>query len=365
MIDGVSILVICYGRVKLLEDLFISLDAARLACSLPTELVVVDNSKPDDARAIEELCAKHNASYHYAAKSVAIKRNICAEYAKYSLLYYCDSDCVVTENILNEHIAQYENESVGAVSGPVILQGKENSLIKTLSETSWCDAFTQPLKYSELHWGTTANFSVLKEVFEASGGFNEEFPNKPGGEDVDIGFRICDTGYIIKSAPEAVVYHSNKTWLNVKEVATRLFSYGRSNVLVAKSHPNRLIADVNWLAVWLLMAVLFSALAIWRNLVILWILPITFFSHMLLTVTWKAIAEKRGFFKILLIESLSLVECIGTFAGCFKYKTLIPLYRQVMYSKYQEHGTFPDNQRKYLILFAVWTIGCVLTLVMI
>lgn len=363
MIDGVSILVVSRGRVKLLEELFKSLESARKECSLPTELLIVDNSDSDDAKAIEELCKAYDARYYYEASSVAIKRNRCAELAKYELLYYCDSDCIVTPNVINEHLIMYEDASVGAVSGPVILEGRENPLVKTLSETSWCNCFTQPMKHPELEWGTTANFSVLRDVFYRAGGFNTRFPNKPGGEDVDIGFRIRNVGYVIKSAPDATVYHSNKTWLSFKEVSSRLFSYGRSNVLVAISHPDRLIADINWVAILLLVSLFSLILTFVVGFIALIVPPVMFITYILVSSFEKMILSKQALWKVLLVELLSVFESFGTLAGCVKYKTLKPLYRQVMYSKFQEHGTFPDNQIKYLNLFLSLVICCVLVLI--
>ncbi len=365
MIDGISILIVCYGRVKLLERLFCSLDEARKNCPLPSELVVLDNSGKEDASAIEILCEKHNARYYYEPSSVAIKRNKCVSYAKYNLLFYCDSDCVVTPNILNEHLKKYTDEKIGAVCGPVILEGGENSFIKAISKTSWCAAFVQPLEQEELSWGVTANFSLLREAFDKSGGFNPDFPNKPGGEDVDIGFRICDAGYVIKSAPDAVVYHSNETWLNFKDVATRLISYGRSNVLVAKSNPKRLIADVNWIAVWIMITALSLLCTCFVGCWALLMSPIMFLSHLLIGGVYSSVKEKIGFFKAILIELLSVFEKLGTISGCIKYKTVKPLYRQVMYSKYQEHGTFPGNQIKYLILLLSVSISFAVLLILV
>ena len=69
MIDGVSILVVSRGRVKLLEELFKSLERARKECSLPTELLIVDNSDSDDAKAIEEIKAGDTVP---AVKTLAI-----------------------------------------------------------------------------------------------------------------------------------------------------------------------------------------------------------------------------------------------------------------------------------------------------
>lgn len=365
MINGISILVVTRGRVKLLEDLFCSLDVARTNCELPTELVVFDNSDEDDAKEIETITRAHNGRYFFSQSSVAIKRNMCAQEAKYELLFFCDSDCIVTPNILNEHIGCYSDKKIGATCGPVILEGEQNPFVKLMSETAWCDAFTQPLKHDELQWGATANFTVLKKAFDEAGGFNERFPNKPGGEDVDIGFKVCDAGYVIKSAPNAVVYHSNQTWLRMKDVSSRLYSYGKSNVLVALEHRDRLIPEMNWLVIWFLLFVGATLISIFTSpfaLLLPAVFPIVYFAIGLIS---ELILSGKNIKQILTLELLSIIEKWGSIVGCFKYKTLLPLHKQVLYSKYQEHGTYPVNQRKYATIAGSLLISCLLALIMI
>ena len=365
MIDGISILVVTRGRVKLLEDLCCSLDVARTNCELPTELVVFDNSDEADAKKIETITIAHNGRYFFTQSSVAIKRNMCAKEANFELLFFCDSDCIVTPNILNEHIHCYNDEKIGATCGPVILEGEQNPFVKLMAETAWCDAFTQPLKHNELQWGATANFTVLKKAFNEAGGFNERFPNKPGGEDVDIGFKVCDAGYVIKSAPDAVVYHSNQTWLHMSDVSSRLYSYGKSNVLVALEHKNRLIPEMNWLIVWFLICIGSVLLSIWTSpfaLLLPVAFPIVYFTIGLIS---ELIVSGKNIKQILILEFLSIIEKWGSIVGCFKYKTVLPLYKQVLYSRYQEHGTYPVNQRKYATIAGALLISGLLILILI
>ncbi len=108
MINGISILVVTRGRVELLEKLFVSLDIARENCPIPSELIVFDNSDAEDVQNIESITKKHQGDYYFSQSSVACKRNMCAEKAKYDLLFFCDSDCEVTPDILNEHIQSYQ-----------------------------------------------------------------------------------------------------------------------------------------------------------------------------------------------------------------------------------------------------------------
>ena len=91
-------------------------------------------------------------------------------------------------------------------------------------------------------WGTTANFSVRKDVFEEIDGFDEGFPNKPGGEDVDFGLRIGKHGYAIAAEPKALVFHDKATWTPVKAMYRRVWNYGRADTYVMDRHPDKLIS---------------------------------------------------------------------------------------------------------------------------
>ena len=87
-------------------------------------------------------------------------------------------------------------------------------------------------------WTPTANCSMRKDVFEQIGGFDRTFPDKPGGEDVDLGLRMIKAGYIFKCTAEGMVYHSKKTWTPVKAMFRRLWHYGSANYYLTRKHPD-------------------------------------------------------------------------------------------------------------------------------
>ena len=65
----------------------------------------------------------------------------------------------------------------------------------------------------KLEWGRDGElFRPERKVFLEVGGFDESF-RRPAGEDVDLGLMIKEAGYEINGSPEALVYHSKKTWI--------------------------------------------------------------------------------------------------------------------------------------------------------
>ena len=56
---------------------------------------------------------------------------------------------------------------------------------------------------------------------------------------MDLGMKICEKGYEINAAAEALVYHSKKTWIPVKAMFRRLNFYGTADCDLIHKHPDR------------------------------------------------------------------------------------------------------------------------------
>ena len=65
---GISMIIATKGRVKLLENLILTIDAERSSYSGPTELIIVDDSNRDEALQVEAAFCRLDV--------VRIRRNI-------------------------------------------------------------------------------------------------------------------------------------------------------------------------------------------------------------------------------------------------------------------------------------------------
>ncbi|MBR2738344.1 MAG: glycosyltransferase [Lachnospiraceae bacterium] len=240
---GISMIIATKGRVKLLENLILTIDAERSSYSGPTELIIVDDSNQDEALQVEALCREHDAVYVPFGPSVCAKRNLGGRTASQPVLLFLDSDCLVTPGILDRHEAAYHvDERVGAVCGLLEFTGEGGRFWDCVSRSQFVICFDMAKWGRTVPWGTTANFSVRKDVFEEIDGFDEGFPNKPGGEDVDFGLRIGKHGYAIAAEPKALVFHDKATWTPVKAMYRRVWNYGRADTYVMDRHPDKLIS---------------------------------------------------------------------------------------------------------------------------
>lgn len=233
-----SIVVATKGRVKLLTELIESIDVARRNYAGACEVLIVDDSNPEERKEVQAVCEEHDCTYIFHESGVAAKRNYGASKAENGVILFLDSDCICTEHILERYAEKYSDETVAAVAGPLEFVGEDTWFWKAIEATPYLTCFYLPKFIPRVEWGVTANFSVRKSVFNEVDGFDENF-KRPAGEDVDLGINIRDKGYIINASPEALVYHSKKTWIPVKSMFKRLSFYGTADCDLINKHSDR------------------------------------------------------------------------------------------------------------------------------
>jgi GT2 family glycosyltransferase len=239
---GISVIIPVKGRVALLTHLLASLAEARSHCTEPTEVIVVDDSDPEDARRHRESCARHDGRYLPGPLKVGAKRNVGACAARYDILVFIDSDCEA-DSLYLATIAKALRDSpqeVGAVAGPVDMIGEKTSTLRLFRHTlEMHQPFAWPREFEQITWAATANFAVRADVFRAVGGFAEDPLTVVGGEDVDLGIRIVKAGHVTRCVPDAVIYHRRETGDRISSISRRLYTYGRSSNWLNRRHPER------------------------------------------------------------------------------------------------------------------------------
>ncbi len=238
--NGISVVIATKGRVALLEELLESLDVARGRFAGHSEVILVDDSSPEDAARIEAACAVHDARRIEFGPSVAQKRNVGVEHACYDIVLLLDSDCLATPELLCEHYRAYADPSVGAVAGLLEFTGPDTWFWRAVANSQFVVCFDFPRWMPTVPWTPTANCSMRRDTFLELGGFDAGFPNKPGGEDVDLGLRLTSSGSTMVCRPRALVYHQKKTWTTVRSMIKRLWNYGSADYYLMERHPDLL-----------------------------------------------------------------------------------------------------------------------------
>lgn len=241
--QGISIVIPVAGRVKLVDALLCSVRRAQEDFSGPSEILLLDNSTPQQQPAMKALAQSYQASYFVGSDNLSIKRNEGIQRARYNIVLFLDSDVVVSPTLLSRHFLAYKHGEVAGCLGYLQFVGPDNFIWKAVERTHVIDCFAIPLFQKTTNWGPTANISFRKDVLLKVGGFHSAFV-KPGGEDVDLGFRIEDSGAIILCDQDAVVYHTKETWSSFRQVFKRFFYYGKADALLISRHKERTVWDI-------------------------------------------------------------------------------------------------------------------------
>lgn len=210
----VSVVVPAYKRPELLRKAILAL----FAQDLPKEhyeIIVVDSS-PDGANVavLQELQPSAPCSLRWFTKipeGPGPSRSLGVERARGEFIAFTDSDCQPTPAWLRAGLAAFAG-GVGIVQGrtapdPAVPRGVFTWYVSVDKETFIYEC---------------CNIFYRRDALSQAGPFMaHHFPTSdhpPGGEDVDIAWRVKRQGWTSRFAPEAVVYHevvaiSVRRWL--------------------------------------------------------------------------------------------------------------------------------------------------------
>jgi GT2 family glycosyltransferase len=238
---GVSVVVPVRGRVAATERMLASVGAAARRCPEPVEVIVVDDSGPEDASRHREHCARHGARYVRGPRHVGAKRNLGARHASHDLLLFIDSDCRATPDLLRRHVTAIRAAAdTDGLAGPTVVEESPTFVFRAMRRSHLLHGdLERPAAGGALEWATTSNLLIRRAAFEAVGGFVEESLTVVAGEDVDLGIRLTGQGFTLRSQPDAEVVHDRLSADSVRSVWRRLYGYGRSEQWLTVVHPDR------------------------------------------------------------------------------------------------------------------------------
>ena len=238
---NVSIVIPTWNRCELVDRLLQSLAEAEKSYQYgKTEVLIVDSSEGSEKENIEKSCRKYGALYITGDDSVRKKRNKGILSAKYEYILFIDSDVTAQKDLINNHIQTFiENESdkLAGTFGLTEFVGTDNFVWKIIQYSTFLDSFQFAKKFPYQNWTIGNNVMFLKKVLLEVGLFEENFPYKLGADDLEMTYRITHSGYLIKSAPDAVTYHAKDTWKKWKAISERAKRWGSMEYYIRQRHP--------------------------------------------------------------------------------------------------------------------------------
>ena len=178
------------------------------------EIIVVDQSVRHREETLKFL-NDHKTKIKYfqiSKKGTTIAKNYGLKCAKGEIILFVDDDIKPAQNLISEHVVNYENQNIGGVSGRIEVQ--DNSMIK--DEEGKVGFVTKDGRFIDNYSSKTScevmtvhgcNASFRKDFLDKVHGFDENFTGFDIREDSDISFRIRRLGYKLVFDPHAEVLH--------------------------------------------------------------------------------------------------------------------------------------------------------------
>ena len=359
-----SIIIPTWNRSELVEALLKSLyDERERYMSGRTEVLIVDSSIGNEKDSIISFCKKYDAIYVEGDDSVRKKRNKGIRQSKYDYILFIDSDVVVEKGLLDEYVEAYKNPykvKLGGVLGYTEFVGKRTFWWKMLERTSLVNSFSFARDYPFHSWTIGNNVSFKKSVLEEIGMFEENFPFKLGGDDLDMTYRVTKAGYMIGSAPNAVTYHSRKTWNNYKAVHDRAKRWGTMENFIVSRHPElyKKVIPENYILktfVLLFMGILSLILKNWLPIMIAvsWIV-INWIIDYVIDVKRKGFCSPLYYFGAQIIQSQYEFYRV---LGSLKNGSLGALYKGMIFNRFQiKFGMANEAYKKKKLIWSFWVL---------
>jgi GT2 family glycosyltransferase len=128
--------------------------------------------------------------------------------ARGRIILFVDDDVIPSTDLLEGHVAAYEDSSVGGVAGRILGPGEDDSCAARLPPRNWLSINFNMLYKTPVATARGCNMSFRKDILLAIGGFDTEF-RRPFFlcEDSDVCFTIREKGFELLFEPSACLRH--------------------------------------------------------------------------------------------------------------------------------------------------------------
>ncbi|MGH2916030.1 MAG: glycosyltransferase family 2 protein [Solirubrobacteraceae bacterium] len=209
-----------------LRDTLAALDQLHEVRSGAAEVIVVDASQGrlDHLRG-QFPRIRWEAFIPLAGRSsIPHQRNVGVSLAEGETIVFIDASCVPDPGWLTELVRPIAGEGEVAVAGAH--RSTDGGHLRD-------DAIDRRGAARYLDEAPTINLAVSRSVLAELGGFDETFRY---GSDVDLTWRLIDSGRRLRYAPESSVVHA---WGDLRADMRRSFAYGRARAHLHLKHPGR------------------------------------------------------------------------------------------------------------------------------
>ncbi len=231
MLD-ISVVIPTYNRLETLQHVIPSLMSQSIAPERYEVIVADSNSNDGTAEYLAREPRVRHLPGSYTGRAGARNAGIAA--ARGRLVLFNDSDIIASSDLLERHLARHDGERCAVVGLEVQVRSYDEFLAKSTAPPSR-DSLHPPTR-KRLSWlyFLTGNASVEKRDLDAVGSFDESFTGY-GHEDLELGYRLEESGVRIVYEPKAVNYHLQD--VGFEDQKSKMELAGRSTVRFYRKHP--------------------------------------------------------------------------------------------------------------------------------
>lgn len=237
-----SVVVPTFDRLNDLQRVIRAIVNQASGLSSPCEIVVVDDGSSDGT---PEWLDNHASDLgltviHQQNAGPALARNRGVKASTGEIILFLGDDTVPQPGWLRAHLEAHRLGRTGhpmAVLGYTAFPPEHDSPF-----LRWINEYGAQFGYALIENPTdvpfnffyTSNISLSRELFEALGGFREDFP-AAAWEDIEFAYRAVESGMIIRYLPSARTIHHHR--IRVGSFCARQETSGRSAAIFSVLHP--------------------------------------------------------------------------------------------------------------------------------
>ena len=201
------------------------------------QVIVVDDGSSDASAAVAASRGAVVIPSGGTGRGPAAARNVGARAASGEILAFIDSDCTASVDWLAELLPAFADPKTVAVGGLVDGMCSDSAVDryeKVMSSLSLGGREMSGNSGDDTFYLPSCNLLVRREAFLQAGGFNDSMHV---GEDVDLTWRLRDSGWTIVYLPVGRVFHEHRS--SLRSFMSRRFDYGTSEGTLQTLHPRR------------------------------------------------------------------------------------------------------------------------------
>ncbi len=201
------------------------------------EVILVDDGSTDDTATIAAHYPQVRYVKHPANLGLSVARNTGISEAKGEIIAFTDSDCRADEDWLYYLVGDLLRGEFAGIGGPNLLPPDDSCIAAAVMASPGGPAHVLLTDRLAEHV-PGCNMAFYKWVLDEIGGFDPVF--RRAGDDVDICWRVQQSGYRVGFSPSGFVWHYRRS--TMRDYLRQQSGYGDAEALLIRKHPERFSA---------------------------------------------------------------------------------------------------------------------------